>query len=263
MTASTPFQVGSTDPALDGRRAVVTGGGSGIGRASALRFSRAGATVMLWDRDLPAAQAVAKEVEAAGGIAHALEVDVADPTSVAAAASQSLETLDGLDLLMNNAGVLDDYAPIMETDEALWTKIIGINLTGPYLVTRALMPALLEGGGTIVNTASIAGMVAGGGGTAYTASKHGVIGLTRQLAFDYGQQGVRVNAICPGAVETGMTRELFDQGDAEVMESVRSVPAGRHAQPEELAELALFLASDASSFCHGACFVADGGWTIR
>ena len=165
---------------------------------------------------------------------------------------------------MNNAGVLDDYAPILETDEDLWDRIIGINLTGVYRVTRALLPSMLEaGGGAIVNTCSIAGLVAGGGGTAYTASKHGVLGLTRQLAFDYGQQGVRVNCICPGAVETGMTRELFAAGDAAVMESVNSVPAGRYAQPEELANLALFLASEDSSFCHGAHFVADGGWTIR
>jgi len=264
MTTSSPFSVGTTDPVLHGRRGVVTGGGSGIGRASALRFSGAGAALVLWDRDLEAVEAVATEVEAEGGTAYAVEVDVADPASVAAAATRSVELLGGIDLLMNNAGILDDYAPILETDEALWAKIIGVNLTGPYLVTRALMPALLEdGGGAIVNTASIAGIVAGGGGTAYTASKHGVIGLTRQLAFDYGQLGVRVNAICPGAVETGMTRALFEEGDAAVMESVRSVPAGRHAQPEELAELALFLASDAASFCHGACFVADGGWTIR
>ena len=165
---------------------------------------------------------------------------------------------------MNNAGVLDDYAPILDTDEDLWDRIIGINLTGVYRVTRALLPQMLEaGGGAIVNTCSIAGLVAGGGGTAYTSSKHGVLGLTRQLAFDYGQQGIRVNAICPGAVETGMTRELFAAGDAAVMESVNSVPAGRYAQPEELASLALFLASDESSFSHGAAFVADGGWTIR
>ncbi len=116
---------------------------------------------------------------------------------------------------MNNAGVLDDYAPILETDEDLWDKIIGVNLTGVYRVTRALLPSMLEaGGGTIVNTCSIAGLVAGGGGTAYTASKHGVLGLTRQLAFDYGQQGIRVNCICPGAVETGMTKALFEAGDA-------------------------------------------------
>ena len=261
---TTPHTTRTTDLALDGRRAVVTGGGSGIGRATAVRFSRAGASVVLWDRDLARVEAVAGELEAEGGAASALEVDVSDPASVSAAASRSVELLGGLDVLMNNAGILDDYAPILDTDEALWATIIGVNLTGPYLVTRALLPTLLEdGGGAIVNTASIAGMVAGGGGTAYTASKHGVVGLTKQLAFDYGPRGVRVNAICPGAVETGMTRQLFEEGDAAVMEAVRSVPAGRHAQPEELAELALFLASDAASFCHGACFVADGGWTIR
>jgi 3-oxoacyl-[acyl-carrier protein] reductase len=205
-----------------------------------------------------------KTVEADGGTAHGVEADVSDRASVSDAAARTLALVGNVTVLMNNAGVLDDYAPILDTDEELWDRVIGINLTGVYRVTRALLPSMLEaGGGAIVNTCSIAGLVAGGGGTAYTASKHGVLGLTRQLAFDYGQQGVRVNCICPGAVETGMTRELFAAGDAAVMESVNSVPAGRYAQPEELANLALFLASEDSSFSHGAHFVADGGWTIR
>jgi len=249
---------------LDRRMAVVTGSASGIGLASARRFAAEGATVVLWDYDAEALALAVKTVEADGGTAYGVEADVADRDSVAAAAAQTRELVGNVTVLMNNAGVLDDYAPILETDEDLWDRIIGINLTGVYRVTRALLPSMLEaGGGAIVNTCSIAGLVAGGGGTAYTASKHGVLGLTRQLAFDYGQQGVRVNCICPGAVETGMTRELFAAGDAAVMESVNSVPAGRYAQPEELASLALFLASEDSSFSHGAHFVADGGWTIR
>jgi 3-oxoacyl-[acyl-carrier protein] reductase len=117
--------------------------------------------------------------------------------------------------------------------------------------------------GVIVNLASIAGMVAGGGGAAYTSSKHGVIGFTRQLAYDYGKHGVRANAICPGAVETGMTRDILSSDNLAVMEMVRSVPAGRHAQPEEIAKLGLYLASDDSSFVHGAAFAIDGGWTVK
>lgn len=249
---------------LDGRTAVVTGGASGIGLASARKFAAEGATVVLWDRDAENLALAVKEVENDGGAAHAVQTDVSDLASIEAAAARSHELAGDVTVLMNNAGVLDDYAPILETDEDLWQKIIGVNLTGVYRVTRALLPSMLAaGGGTIVMTCSIAGLVAGGGGTAYTASKHGVLGLTRQLAFDYGQQGIRVNAICPGAVETGMTKALFEAGDAAVMDSVNSVPAGRYAQPEELANLALFLATEDSSFSHGAAFVADGGWTIR
>ncbi|WP_372733537.1 SDR family NAD(P)-dependent oxidoreductase [Nocardioides sp.] len=249
---------------LTARMAVITGAASGIGLASARRFAAEGATVVLWDRDAESLALAVKTVEADGGSAFGVEADVSDLASVQAAAGRTLDLVGNVTVLMNNAGVLDDYAPILETDEDLWGRIIGINLTGVYRVTKALLPSMLEaGGGTIVNTCSIAGLVAGGGGTAYTASKHGVLGLTRQLAFDYGQQGIRVNCICPGAVETGMTKALFEAGDADVMDSVNSVPAGRFAQPDELANLALFLASEDSSFSHGAHFVADGGWTIR
>jgi 3-oxoacyl-[acyl-carrier protein] reductase len=142
--------------------------------------------------------------------------------------------------------------------------MIAVNLKGVWLCMKEELPRMQsQGGGAIVNTASISGFVAGGGGAAYTSSKHGVIGFTRQLAFDYGPKGVRANCICPGAVETGMTKDLFAAGEAEVMDSVNSVPAGRYAQPWEIAKLALFLAGEDAGFIHGAAYVIDGGWTIR
>lgn len=249
---------------LKDRTAIVTGAGSGMGRAIAQRFAAEGAVVSVLDLDLVAAEDTASTIAAAGGVAHAGRVDVSDGASVATAVSGALEVLGGrADVLVNNAGILDGYAPLMDTSEELWDRILGVDLKSLFLMTQAVLPAMLANhGGTVINMASIAGFVARGGGIAYTSAKHGTIGFTRQMAADYGQQGIRVNAICPGAVETRMTKPILDAGDAAVIASIRSVPAGRHAQPEEIANLALFLANDESSFVHGAAYVIDGGWTI-
>ncbi len=252
------------DGKLRGRTAFITGAGSGMGRAIARRFAAEGAKVAATDIVAARAEATAAELRDSGAEAAAFAIDVADSASVAAATEAALAELGRVDVLCSNAGILDDYHSVLETPEEEWDRVLAINLKGMYLTSRALLPQMIEkGGGVIVNTASIAGLVAGGGGAAYTAAKHGVIGLTRQLAFDFGAQGVRANCICPGAVETGMTHDLFEAGEAEVMDSVNSVPAGRYAQPEEIASLALFLASDESDFVHGAAYVIDGGWTVR
>jgi NAD(P)-dependent dehydrogenase (short-subunit alcohol dehydrogenase family) len=147
----------------------------------------------------------------------------------------------------------------------LWNRVIGINLTGAFLFARAVIPGMMaRKKGVIINTASISSFVAGGGGAAYTASKHGVVGLTRQLAFDYGQHGVRVNAICPGAIHTGMTNHLLtpEGRNPHVDAAVAGTPAGRWGKPEEIARLALFLASDDADFIHGAAYTIDGGWLL-
>jgi 3-oxoacyl-[acyl-carrier protein] reductase len=248
---------------FEGRVVVVTGAGSGMGEAMTRAFHAEGASVVAVDRDTAAVEAVVAGLDGTEDRAIARTVDVSDAEAVARFGAEV--AAGRVDVLCNNAGVLDDYLPAHETSPELWARILGVNLTGPYLMARALVPRMLEeGAGAIVNTASIAAFVGGGGGAAYTASKHGLLGLTRQMAFDYGRHGIRVNAICPGAVATGMTTELRtpELGNEHVNAVIEATPAGRWGRPEEIAALALFLASDEASFIHGTPVLADGGWTV-
>ncbi len=245
------------------RGVIVTGAGSGMGAAMAREFARLGDRVAALDIDEAAASRTAKEV--GDDVCRPVAVDVGELESVERAVGTALEYLGRVDVLCSNAGVLDDYKPVLETPPDLWHRIISTNLTGAYLMARATLPSMLEnGGGVIINTASISSFIAGGGGAAYTAAKHGVLGLTRQMAFDYGRQNIRVNAICPGPVRTGMTEHLFTpEGRQEHVDAaIAATPAGRWADPSEIAALAAYLASDAASFIHGAAYTIDGGWTI-
>lgn len=247
---------------LDGKIAVVTGAGSGMGRAIAQEFATQGARIAAIDINAAAVTETVASLGAGRGVA--LTGDISDSAATARMVVEAEAAFGRVDILVNCAGVLDGYAPITETDDALWDRILGINLKGAFLLSRAALPGMVaRGQGVIINISSIAGLVAGGGGAAYTSSKHGIIGLTRQTAYDYGKAGIRANAICPGAIETGMTRDILNADNLAVMELVRSVPAGRHGQPEEVAKLALYLASDDSSFVHGAAFAIDGGWTVK
>jgi NAD(P)-dependent dehydrogenase (short-subunit alcohol dehydrogenase family) len=249
---------------LDGKVAVVTGGGSGMGRAMVREFYDQGASVVAVDIRADAAEetiALVKDPDRS----LALTCDVSRRDQVEDVVSAATRRFGRIDLLCNNAGVLDDYTPAHETSDELWNRVIGVNLTGAFLFSRAVVPAMMaQQKGVIINTASISSFVAGGGGAAYTASKHGVLGLTRQLAFDYGQHGVGVNAICPGAIHTGMTGHLLtpEGRNPHVDAAVAGTPAGRWGTPEEIAHLALFLASDEAGFIHGAAFTADGGWLL-
>jgi 3-oxoacyl-[acyl-carrier protein] reductase len=247
---------------LEGKVALITGAGSGIGRASAERFAAEGARVAVVD--LKGAAETVAAIEAAGGEALALITDVADEDAVAAMAEVAVERFGKVDVLMNNAGILDDYLAAADTPTAVWDRVLGVNLHAQFFTARALLPQMVErGDGAIINVASTAGLNGGNGGAAYTTSKHGVIGFTRQLCFDYARKGIRCNVICPGAVETGMTKEIFASPDAAVMAAVESAPIGRWAQPDELAAAALFLASDEASFVNGAVYVVDGGFDSK
>jgi 3-oxoacyl-[acyl-carrier protein] reductase len=238
---------------------VVTGAASGMGRSMAHEFADAGAAVAVVDIDADGAASVADAIGSAGGEAIAVDGDVTDTESVERIVDLTADEYGTIDVLCNNAGVLDDFAPVGETTDDLWNGILDVNLTGPFYLTRAALPSLRDGSdeGVVINTASVAGKVAGGGGAAYTTSKHGLIGFTKQLAHDYGPE-IRANAVCPGAVETGMTEEMIE--DLEAMTA--DTPAGRYADPEEIASVVAFLASDEASFVHGTAVDVDGGWLV-
>jgi NAD(P)-dependent dehydrogenase (short-subunit alcohol dehydrogenase family) len=250
---------------MSGKVVVVTGAGSGMGRAMVEQFSSEGARVAAVDVRRDAAEATIESLGRSADDAIAVAADLSDSQDVATMGDEVLAHFGRVDVVCNNAGILDDYKPAHETDDALWERIIGVNLRGPFLVSRRFIPTMLEQGkGAIVNTASISSFIAGGGGAAYTASKHGVLGLTRQLAFDYGRRGIRANAICPGATRTGMTEYLHtpEGRNEHVDAAIAATPAGRWARPEEIAKLAVYLASDDADFIHGAAYVIDGGWTL-
>lgn len=239
---------------------VVTGAGSGMGRAMVEEFVAEGARVAALDID--GAKADATVAGLAGPTqALAAQADVADADSVARCIQAVLEWGGRVDVLCNNAGVLDSYRPAHEVTLEEWNRVVAVNLTGPFLMARAVIPDMLtRSAGVIINTASVSAFSAAGGGTAYTASKHGVLGLTRQLTFDYGKQGIRVNAICPGATLTGMTMSENGESAPDVAAELERTPAGRWCDPREIARLAVYLAGDDAGFIHGSAVVIDGGW---
>ena len=248
---------------LAGRGAVITGAASGIGRAMAAAFVEEGARVLVADIDGEAAERAARELDPdATGAATGVEVDVTRHESVAALAERALAS-GPIEILCNNAGIFDDYRPVTDTPEVLWDAINDVNAKGPYLVSAAFLPGMLErGSGVIINTASIAAVVAGAGGAAYTASKHAILGLSRQMALDHGPAGVRVNAICPGAIATAMSERAQAGANPHLGRMVETSPARRWGTPEEIARVAVFLAGDESSYMHGSTVLADGGWTL-
>lgn len=243
---------------FEGKSVIVTGAGSGIGRAAAIAFAGEGARVVVAD--------VTDGVEATaamiGEAARAIRMDAGFEDDVARTVTLACEAHGGLDVIFANAGISGGLATIFDTDVALITEVLRVNLIGPFLAIKHAAPRIAErGGGAIVLTASVAGLRSGAGSPAYSASKAGVISLAQVSAQQLSGSNVRVNAICPGLTETGMTKPVFDYArDAGKLDRVgRLNPLGRGAQPEELARVALFLASDEASYVNGQAIAVDGG----
>lgn len=254
---------------IDGRTAVVTGSGNGIGRAIALALGAAGAHVMVSDVLEDDGEATARTIRDAGGSAAFVAADVSRVEDSSRLVSTTLDTFGGLDILVNNAGVGGGQQRLHELEPEDFDRVIDVNLRGTFLCTKyAIGHFLTVGGGRIVNIASTYGLIGAPKAPAYCASKGGIINLTRQLAVDYGPDGIRVNAICPGYIDTGLGRrrsrltpEQIAAATAIREKAAGMQPLGRQAQPAEVAEVALFLASDASSFMTGSIVPVDGGCT--
>ena len=245
---------------LDGKVAVITGAGGGMGREAALRFCEEGARVCVADVNGEAAEATASEA----GEAFAFEVDVADDASVTAMMRATAERFGGIDVHNNNAGNSPDHdAGILETAPDAWDRVQAVNTKGVYLCCRHGIPYLLErGGGSVINVASFVALVgAATSQISYTASKGAVLAMSRELAVQFARQGIRVNALCPGPVETPLLLNIFGSDPAALERRRIHWPTGRLAKPREIVNAALFLASDESSYVNGSIFTVDGGLT--
>ena len=260
---------------LDGRVAIVTGAGSGNGLAIAAAFAREGAAVAIGEYSEERGTSAARHIQSFGE-ALFVQTDVRRWEDIDRLVGETVQRFGRLDVIVNNAGILDGYATCLDTSPELFDQVLGINLRGTFFgCKRALAEMVPAGYGKIINIASVAGLIAMGGGTAYTTSKHAVVGLTRQLACEYGPSGIRTNAICPGTISTNLretSREILGAGAPDMNrglgmaspERLRDiVPLGSRGSPDDVAGVAVFLASAESDYFNGQTLVVDGGWTAH
>ena len=250
-----------------GKVALITGAGNGIGRATALGFATRGATVVVVDHDKAAGEATAGIIRQQGGKAMFTAADVTKSADVQAYVKATLDAYGAIDCFHNNAGIEGSVAPTAEYDEDMFDRVMAVNVKGVFLGMRHVLPVMIkQGRGSVVNTASVAGLVASPGMPAYVASKHAVIGLTKTAAGEVGRAGVRVNAVCPGPIDTRMIHSLEAMLNPDDPSGVgaryqQNIPIGRYGTPEEVANLVIFLSSDLAGNITGAQYVVDGGRT--
>lgn len=251
-----------TEFSLEGKVALITGASRGIGKAIALRFAGAGARIVVSSRKLDSVQAVAAEIEAAGGQALAVQAHVGLPDDVAALVGRALDAYGRIDITVNNAATNPHFGPLLTADEGQWDKIMDTNAKGVFRICKAVAPHMeAQGGGKIINLVSTAGLRPPPGMGLYGISKAAVIALTQQLAMELGRANIQVNAIAPGVIKTRFSQLLWQTPDIAGSILTRT-PLGRFGEPEDVAGLALFLASSASDFVSGAIFVIDGGLNV-
>ena len=248
---------------LEGKATLVTGAASGIGRATALAFARAGARLVVADVDADGGEATAAAARAEGADAAFVRCDVRSGADVEALVTATVARFGRLDCAFNNAGIEGDLAPIGETSEEVAARVLDVNLMGVWRCLHAELPRMAaQGGGAIVNTASVAGLIGAGGLAPYVASKHGVLGLTKTAALEYATSGIRVNAVCPGVIQTPMLDRL-EAARPGVVEALLAVkPMGRLGSPDEVAAAVVWLCSDAASFTTGHALTVDGGYVV-
>ena len=248
---------------LENKVAIITGSTRGIGRATAKLFAAEGAKVVVVGTNAELGESCVAEIKADGGKAIFCKTDVTSEESLAALVKAALDTYGRIDILVNNAGVGGSTANMNDITMDEWNKVLTTNLTAPFMLCKKVIPVMEEqGGGAIVNIASMASTGAGRGGLAYTSAKHGLLGLTRQMSMDHGRTGVRINAVLPGPIETDMIARVLAIPQHPVCMKIKMSPAARAGRPEEVAQAVVFLASDDASFIHGAALAVDGGYTI-
>lgn len=242
---------------LQNKVCIITGAASGMGESEAIAFAQQGAKLIIADMNLEQANQVAEKIINAGGEAFAFQVDVTQFDQLKQLVEFTLEKFGRIDVLLNNAGIFDKYTNSLDTTEELWDTMFAINVKAVFNLSNLVLPKMIEqGSGAIINIASIAGLVAQMGGASYTASKHAVIGYTKHLAAVYAKHGIKINAICPGTIRTPMTAKMLETRPTD------KIPLDRFGEASEVAELAIFLASDEARFMNGSCITIDGGYTI-